>query len=190
MSLAGDGTAIVGICGGFQMLGRAILDPGHVESDRAQVTALGLLPVVTRFDGHKETHQVSGRVAADHGMLGGCRGLKFEGYEIHMGSSVADGTESQPFSLSRRSGGRVESGDGAISADGWTAGTYVHGLFHNKELRRGILARVAERKGACLALKDADFSQSAEYDKLADLFRASLDMEAVYRIAGLSMVGR
>jgi len=167
------------------MLGRAIHDPTGIESRLGEVAGLGLLPVVTRFDSHKETHQVSGLVAADHGLLKGARGLELEGYEIHMGSSDTKGGGPAPFDLSRRSGGQTAEGDGAISADGWTLGTYVHGLFHNAELRRCILRRLAERKGVVLPPSDAAFSQSAEYDKLAELLRESLDMDAVYRAAGL-----
>ena len=185
LSLARDGASVVGICGGFQMLGRAVYDPEGVESRRGEVAGLGLLPVVTRFDSHKETHQVSGRVAADRGLVDGARGLEFEGYEIHMGSSEAQDAGPAPFELSRRAGGQAAKGDGAISADGWTLGTYVHGLFHNAELRRRILGNLAERKGVVLPRSDAPFSQSAEYDKLAELLRESLDMDAVRRTAGL-----
>ena len=183
VSLAGDGVAVVGICGGLQMLGRTVLDPDRVESDEPNVDDLGLLPVVTRFDAHKETHQVTGRVTADHGLLNGARGLEYDGYEIHMGSSI--GSERHPFTLTSRSGVAAELGDGAISDDGWVLGTYVHGIFHSADLRRIMLRRVAERKGVSLPPGDHDFSQSAEYDKLADLFRANLEMKAVYRISGL-----
>jgi adenosylcobyric acid synthase len=65
-------------------------------------------------------------------------------------------------------------------------GTYVHGLFHNAAIRHCILRQVAARKGASLPLKQNGFTQSQEYDKLADLLRQSLRMEAVYRITGLA----
>ncbi len=181
--LAADGVAVVGICGGLQMLGRTVLDPDRVESDGPSVAGLELLPVVTRFDGHKGTHQVAGRVIADHGLLKGAQGLEYDGYSIHMGSSV--GSEHHPFALTSRSGVTAELGDGAISDDGWVLGTYVHGIFHNAEFQRIVLLRVAERKGVSLPPGDHEFSQLAEYDKLADLFRANLDMDAVYRITGL-----
>ena len=177
--LAQAGTAVVGICGGFQMLGRRILDPGRVESDRGEAAGLDLLPVVTTFDERKETRQVLGRVEADYGMLEGCRGVEFTGYEIHMGRSEGGG---EPLLLD---GGESQRGDGALSTDGWVLGTYVHGLFLNDGLRRGMLRRIAGRKGVALPSGGAEFDQGAEYDKLAAHFRESLDMDAVYGAMGL-----
>ena len=72
-----------------------------------------------------------------------------------------------------------------ISEDGWIMGTYLHSLFHNTELRRCILARIAERKGLSLIFEQDTFSQSDEYDKLAGLVRLNLDIDAFYRIIGL-----
>ena len=189
-ALAGQGVAIVGICGGYQMLGRRILDPEHVESDREEVPGLGLLRVDTRFSPDKQTHQVSGHVIGDYGMLAGASGVPFEGYEIHMGATtgvLADvGGSATPLRLTRRSGRQVDSGDGSMSDDGWVMGSYVHGLLHNTELRRTILARVAARKGASLDFEQDTFSQSAEYDRLAALTRRSLDMSSLYGAIGLS----
>jgi adenosylcobyric acid synthase len=72
-----------------------------------------------------------------------------------------------------------------LSDDGWVLGTYVHGLFLNDGLRRGLLRRIAERKGVSLPEGEGAFDQGAEYDKLAAHFRGSLDMGAVYRAMGL-----
>ncbi|MCH7786280.1 MAG: cobyric acid synthase [Chloroflexi bacterium] len=179
-------TAIIGICGGYQMLGRWIIDSERVESDEEKTPGLGLLPVVTRFASHKQTHQVSGWVAADHGLLEDAAGLPFEGYEIHMGATAGDpgATTETPFRL-RRSDGKHEAGDGTISDNGWIMGTYVHGIFHSTELRRSILNKIAARRGVSLQFKEDAFSQSREYDKLADLVRSSLDMDAIYKIVGL-----
>ena len=179
-------TAIIGICGGYQMLGRWIIDSERVESDEEKTPGLGLLPVVTRFASHKQTHQVSGWVAADHGLLEGAAGLPLGGYEIHMGATIGDpgATTETPFRL-RRSDGKHEAGDGTISIDGWVMGTYVHGIFHSTELRRSILNKIAARRGVSLQFKEDAFSQSREYDKLADLVRSSLDMDAIYKIVGL-----
>ena len=193
VSLAGQGTALIGICGGYQMLGRCILDLHRVESAREATAGLGLLPVVTRFSPHKQTHQVSGRVSASLGLLGGAGGLPFEGYEIHMGITAADTADEltaapTPFRLLSRSGRAVDCDDGAMSGDGWVMGTYVHGLFHNAELRRSILQQIASRKGVSLPLDDDAFSQSREYDRLAELVRGSLDMPALREVVGLSSV--
>ena len=187
VELAAKGAAVVGICGGYQMLGRLILDPDRVESREGSAQGLGLLAAVTRFSASKASHQVCGEVDADRGLLGSCRGLSFDGYEIHMGTTVADTTAPAPFRLSRPGGWPHTSEDGLLSADGWTLGTYVHGLFHSNELRRNILGSVAAKRGRRLRPGQGEFSQSREYDRLADLFRASLDMKAVYGAAGLSV---
>ena len=76
--------------------------------------------------------------------------------------------------------------DGSLSSDGWVLGTYIHGLFHNVQLRRSILRQLAARKGQALSLDEDAFSQSREFDKLADLVRESLDMDAVRRLTGLA----
>ena len=197
--LAREGAAFIGICGGYQMLGRRILDPDRVEADCDEVAGLGLLPVVTRFESSKQTYQVSGSVSAGCGLLSGLVGAPIEGYEIHMGATTVDASGSpdaslsgreafvHPFRLSRASAGGVHHGDGSITEDGWIMGTYLHGMFHNRELRRNILKSIAARKGVSLPLGGQDFSQTAEYDKLAGIVRTSLDMDELYRVAGLAV---
>ena len=76
--------------------------------------------------------------------------------------------------------------DGALDGEGLTVGTYLHGLFHNRAVRRSILGYVAERRGAALPTAGDDIEPSAEYDKLASLVREHLDMELVYRVTGLT----
>ena len=185
--LARDGTPVIGICGGYQMMGERVLDPEHVESDIDSVEGLGLLPATTRFEGTKETHRVDGRVVADRGLLDGTRDVAFEGYDIHMGRTEleADTPRSRPFKLSRRTQSEVEFEDGLASTDGWIVGSYVHGLFQNDVLRRRVLWNVARKRGLELPSAEAAFSQAGEYDKLADYFRANVDMDAVRLAAGI-----
>src|SRR5581483_1223496 len=122
------GCAVLGICGGYQMLGRVIRDRGHVESADDETAGLGLLAVETDFEPVKATHQVEAAVAAGTGLFDRCRGCAVRGYEIHMGQTriLAGGPA---LALRRRSGAMCQATDGAISADGWVAGTYLHGLF-------------------------------------------------------------
>lgn len=185
--LARDETPVIGICGSYQMMGARILDPEPVESALARVDGLGLLPATTHFAGNKETHRVAGRVAAGFGLLGRAVGVSFEGYEIHMGRTdlEAEAPQSRPFTLSRRTAPEVAFEDGLASLDGWIVRTYVHGLFQNDVLRRTILSNVARRRGLELSAKKTSFSQAAEYDKLADLVRANVDMDSVRLSAGL-----
>lgn len=184
------GTPIIGICGGYQMLGGRILDPDGVESDAPETRGLGLLPLTTTFAATKTTHQVQGKATTTKGLLAGCDGGVITGYEIHMGQTDAavSGQRSAvsvaPFRITERSGSAVDSPDGAMDDDGLTVGTYMHGLFHNHSLRHAILTNLARRRGIALpegAILDLD----AEYDKLAALVRRSVDMDAVYGMVGM-----
>lgn len=179
------GTPVIGICAGYQMLGRALLDPEGVESPTAESQGLGLLHTSTTFVGHKSTHQVKGQVEESRGLLSGCKGARVTAYEIHMGITDSDEGLSQPFTIETRSGRSVNLPDGSVDEEGLTLGTYLHGLFHNRAVRRSILECVAARKGVVLSDAGEDIEPSAEYDKLASLVRHNLDMELVYRVTGL-----
>ena len=184
-ALRESGTPVIGICAGYQMLGARLLDPDGVESPRAETPGLGLLQASTTFLRSKSTHQVTGRVVKGRGILEGCDGAEITAYEIHMGATSPEGM-SQPFVMESRSGRRVDLPDGALDDEGLTLGTYMHGLFHNRAVRRSILEYAARRRGVTLPTAGDDINQSAEYDKLAALVRAHLDMELVYRVMGLS----
>ncbi len=186
VALTEKGTPLIGICGGYQMLGEWLYDPEHIESAQERTLGLGLLPVTTQFASPKETHQVKGRVVAREGILRGLENLPFEGYEIHMGRSNGKNTLA-PFLITERSQEPCQTPDGAISGDGNILGTYVHGLFHNHTFRRGILANLAARKGVSLPERDALKSKDRVYDELAEQVRRSLDMPLIHRIAGLEL---
>lgn len=179
-----QGVCIIGICGGYQMLGRYINDPDHVESPVQRSQGLGLLSITTAFLPTKETHQIKGNVVADRGLLAEARGVGFEGYEIHMGRTESD-EGSTAFRIRERSTKPCDARDGCLDTSGRVLGTYIHGLFHNQELRRGILQQIAHLKGRSLIFNGDDRQWDGEYDKLANLVRDSLDMDIVYSIAGL-----
>ena len=186
ITLAQDDLPVIGICGGYQMLGELILDPQQVESKYAQVEGLRLLPITTSFFPEKWTHQVKGRVVQNDGLLRRALGLSITGYEIHMGQTV--GNHMKPlFQIEERSRKSCFDLDGCHSIEGEVLGTYLHGLFHNKEVRRSILAELAARKGVNLRFGDDVCSKEEEYDKLASLMRNNLDMKLVYRIIGQDM---
>ena len=182
-----EGTAVIGICGGYQMLGNKLYDPEGVESTVKEMDGLGLLAMDTVFAGHKETHRVRGKVVQDTGLLAGGKGLSLQGYEIHMGRTTAENGRAA-FNIEDRSDVPVTQDtafDGALASSGRVLGTYIHGLFHNGELRRCILQALARAKGITLPPFVGDHSIDHEYDKLADWVRASLNMDLIYQMSGL-----
>jgi adenosylcobyric acid synthase len=186
--LHAGGAAVVGICGGYQMLGTKVSDPEHIESSITELDGLGLLDLTTIFEGSKETHRISGKVTGANGLLAGAAGVPVTGYEIHMGRTVGEGV-SAAFRIEDRADAPVSGSgesEGAIDASGSVMGTYIHGLFHNGELRSAMLKELARRKGVSLPDTGNVLDLDREYDKLADWVRASMDMDLIYRMSGLS----
>jgi len=177
---AKKGIPVIGICGGYQMLGRTIADPSGVESASGEIPGLGLLPVSTVFAPEKATRQVRGRVCAGRGLLAGLEGTTVSGYEIHLGESNGD-VDDPLFRITDSPSAAVGYGDGAASADGLVCGSYLHGLFHNPVFLGGLLGNVRrhfhmpEREGEAV-------SPERQYDRLAELVRNSLDMVQIYRL--------
>jgi adenosylcobyric acid synthase len=167
------GSAVLGICGGFQMLGREIRDPAGVESSGGG-RGLGLLPVDTTFGPVKVTSRRRGRVLRREGLLGCAGGLAVSGYEIHMGRIAG----AAPAAL------EIEGmPEGAVSEDGWTVGSSLHGLLGGALLRRAVLEALARRRG--VPLPPPAPPAPDPLDRLADALEQSLDMPALERIAGL-----
>lgn len=184
LALAGRGTPLIGICGGYQMMGRTILDPKRVESEKVRSEGLGLLPVESIFGAEKSTRQVRGEVIAATGLFGKARGQRFSGYEIHMGRT--SGRNLRPiFRLDARSGKSCEEVEGCLGAEGYILGTYMHGVFHNDGLRHALLEALAERKGARWPTAKSITPIGDPYDRLAAQVKASLDMNLIRRLAGL-----
>ena len=173
---------VVGICGGYQMLGRRIIDPDCVEGG-GRADGLGLLGIETVMKTRKATHQVEAIATAG--------GYRLSGYEIHMGDTAYVEGASPLFLITLRSGRPVSVNDGAVSLDGRVWGTYMHGIFENDCFRRDLIERVKTRKGLCdngmENIRSSNYRVIKEegYRRLAARVRASLDMEKVYGIAGL-----
>ncbi|MGK7344441.1 MAG: cobyric acid synthase [Candidatus Nitrospinota bacterium M3_3B_026] len=168
----GGKTMVIGLCGGFQMLGRSIADPGGVESSTASARGLGLLDVETSLAPEKTLARARGRHAAS--------GLEAQGYEIHHGETALGGAEP----LIVRDDGAVI---GAASPCGLVWGTYLHGLFDRDEFRRWLIDRLREKKG--LAPKGrvvARHDVEERLDRLAEVFRESVGVDDIYRIMGLT----
>ena len=162
------GGRVLGICGGYQMLGARIADPDGVEGPPGSAAGLGLLEVETVLTGDKVLRPASGKLRGGGG---------FQGYEIHVGRTVGKG----PAMLTFADG----TPDGAVSADGRIAGCYVHGLFAAETARAAILAEL----GAATRVGDYDAVVDAALDEIAaDLDRA-FDIPALARLAGLETFG-
>jgi adenosylcobyric acid synthase len=166
------GGYLVGICGGYQLLGEEVSDPLGVEGPPCTEPALGLLPVATTMAGDKTTTQVTASAAATPGA-----GLPVTAYEIHMGLTTPRGAGQPAFAIDSRNGQAVQVADGWISAGGRVWGTYLHGLFDNDEFRRALLQKLRPTATAP-ALSFKTF-QEAQFDRLADLLRAHLDIARI-----------
>ncbi len=177
LKYAAAGGAVLGICGGYQMLGTEISDPDGVEGG-GSLRGLGLLPLKTVFRGEKRRTLVTGTIERGEGLFAAMAGAPFTGYEIHMGLSMADGEPLLTFS--DQTGAR--GADGAARGSVW--GCYVHGLFDRGECAaalRDCLLRAKGLEPGAAAMDWADYEQ-AQFDKLAGGLRAALDMEQIYRI--------
>lgn len=174
---------VVGICGGYQMLGNRVLDPDGLESDRSEAAGLGLLDVETVLLPVKETHQAQARLLRAAALAApGCEGT-VTGYEIHLGETTL-GPRARPFAqLLRRSGREVAIPDGAVSPDGRVFGSYLHGIFDNSGFRTAFLNRLRRDKG--LPTVAADSRSEDPFDQLAEHLERHLDMERLLRICGL-----
>jgi adenosylcobyric acid synthase len=171
--LARDGVPIIGICGGYQMLGQSVSDPERVETPEGapnEAAGLGLLPAVTVLAGTKTTRQTHGVIPRLTGTFAGMSGKPFEGYEIHMGVTT-DETKAPAVFLS----------------SGNVLGTYIHGLFDKKESSEALVNLLYEKKKKTRAperepiLDYREFRES-QYDRLADALEKHMDIDAVQKL--------
>jgi adenosylcobyric acid synthase len=184
VAAAAAGRPVLGICGGYQMLGVAVHDPHGVESPAGTTKGLGLLAVETWLEPEKTTVRVRGRVPAAPGPFGGAAGSPIDAYEIHVGRTDAGGLH-PAFEIVARQGRAVTERDGASSGGGRVVGTYLHGLFANDALRRALLVHLASRRGLEPDARwGAASSAAARYDRLADVVGAACDLAAIGKLVG------
>ncbi|MDR1707809.1 MAG: cobyric acid synthase [Prevotella sp.] len=162
-----DGATVVGICGGYQMMGLEVCDPLHIEGDIDRLPGLGLLPVSTTIGGEKVTRQVQFSFLDDDSVC--------SGYEIHMGTTLPDEKE-KGSPVNRLKDGTMD----GYFVDNKCFGTYVHGILDNKAVIDYILEPYAGKLNKTVF----DYKQFKEeqYDKLADHVRKYVDMDLVYKI--------
>lgn len=186
-----EGTAVLGICGGYQLMGQEVLDPDHVEGEIERLPGLGLLPVSTRMTGEKVTRQVNFQ------LLESCRAVvpqgnsspsifnnqpsvshfQLKGYEIHMGSTVpVEGASASPLN-------RLESRqcDGYI-VDRTCMGTYIHGILDNPEFIDFLLEPFASKLSEEAETFNYRQFKEEQYDKLADHVRQHVNLPLIYKI--------
>lgn len=176
------GCVIYGICGGYQMLGETLSDPHHVEAG-GTIKGMGLLAMDTVFEEEKTRTRVEGEFS-NHAPKE-LQGISFEGYEIHMGSSVLK-EGCQPFTEIHNLGEDSSRADGACASDVY--GTYIHGIFDKNEVVRGILNILGKKKGIDVSdMSGVDYQafKETQYDILAKNLRESLDMDRIYEVMGL-----
>ena len=176
------GGAVIGICGGYQMLGTRICDPHHVESSADEVEGLGLLPVETIFAGDKATYQAQARIRRAEGWPGELAGQRIRGYEIHMGRTRGVGADPW-LEITRRGDQPVSVADGAMSRDGRVWGCYLHGLFANDGVRRAWLSSLGWQERPPTRRSRERLEDS--FEGLADALEEALDMHALRTIIGL-----
>ena len=158
-----EGATVLGICGGYQMMGVEVCDPDHVEGDIERLPGLGLLPVTTTMSGSKRTRQVM----CEYG----------SGYEIHMGETRPFG-DAPASPLLHLSDGRP---DGYIV--GYKCmGTYVHGILDNAPFVDFLLRPYAEKIGQDASTFNYEAFKEEQYNRLADHVRHHVDLEKIYQI--------
>lgn len=179
------GVPVIGVCGGYQMLGEHLDDPLGADGGEADSEpGLGLLPVRTVFSKDKVTRRVMFRVSGDSVTSPLRGGAKGSGYEIHSGETMPVAGEKSRSLLELDRGDSMFRPDGAASGDGNVFGCYVHGLFDSPEILQPLLDSVARRMGI-ESPQVKPFSMEDEYDRLADVVRESLDMDAIREIVGI-----
>ena len=195
-----NGASVLGICGGYQLMGVEVCDPNHVEGDIERLPGLGLLPITTTMSGEKITRQVEFSVLFTVDGLqftddyfDGSKGFaskssinckpstvnkkNLKGYEIHMGQTQPFGS-AMPSPLLHLSDGRQ---DGYI-VDNKCMGTYVHGILDNASFVDFLLQPFAEKLSQTKASFDYQAFKEEQYDKLADHVRQYVDMQRIYKI--------
>jgi len=160
---------IIGICGGYQILGKSIIDKGVENNEKeVEIAGLGLLDTYTIFDVYDKTTKRVKKVVNGKGpILGKINGEMVDGYEIHMGKTISKNP--------------VFEDDGSIDKDELTIGTYMHGLFHNKNIKDAFLDYLYDKKG----IKRNKFKKYDQFDALAGAVLKNIDINRIKRLIQL-----
>ena len=180
------GKLIIGICGGYQMLGKKLKDPYHVEGEREEYDGIGLLDTETIFEREKTTTQVEATICEGlNGYLKNLGGKKVSGYEIHMGVTNRSNEINDLDNIYKKLGEVVNYTEGSVNLEGNVFGTYLHGIFDEIDFTRSLLNNIREMKNLDrIESKVSSYKEfkEKEYDKLADFLREHLDIDKIYEI--------
>lgn len=180
---------VIGICGGYQMLGKKLIDKKGIDSGSSAIlNGIGLLDVSTEFDRYaKTTGNVSAVAVGGGPILNQIKGLAVDGYEIHMGSSMLGPGARPAFKFVAR-GGLRDALDGAVDPSGLILGTYLHGIFDKPPFRNALLGYLAARKGLrppTQSSRSVCRKWILSINRVANVVERNLDISEVYRITGL-----
>ena len=165
-----EGATVMGICGGYQLMGQEVCDPDHVEGEIERLPGLGLLPVSTHMTGEKVTRQVKFQLTIDNGQL-------LKGYEIHMGTTIP--THDVPVSpLNLLEDGRTD----GYYVNRTCMGTYIHGILDNPAFIDFLLEPFADKLADAGTAFDYQQFKEEQYDKLADHVRRHINLPLIYQI--------
>ena len=191
-------TPIIGICGGFQILGELVEDNDGVEAPAGtRVAGLGLLRVITAFAREKTTCLARSQVRDPRGLLEAVRGADLTGQEIHIGHTIPSSATTtlpvpHPFTIAARQGrtpsNRNQTGDGCLDVTDWILGTYRHGLFDTGRVRRAILSAVLARRAETLMPPQSWGTSSgfeSKLNRLGTVAHAIVDSTQIREIVGL-----
>ncbi len=182
-----SGTMIIGVCGGYQMMGKEILDTEHVESNHGKIQGMELLDVATTFLPEKCTYQAKANLLPN--TLPFSIRNTLTGYEIHMGRTYLNNGIKPLLHVIERSGKPANELDGAISNDGLLFGTYFHGIFDNDEFRSRLINFLYTKKGypplSRFEVISTAQKKKIHYDNLANTVRNNIKMDIIYKKLGL-----
>lgn len=169
------GVQVIGVCGGYQMMGSRILDPLMIENNAAEVSGLGLLKAVTTFEADKTTHQITAIHLES--------GAEVKGYEIHMGQTRFTERAEPVFKLTKQGNQSVFLDEGGSILSGKIWGTYLHGIFDSDSFRHYFLNQLRIQKNLPLQNELSIVSKRSEtFDRLAESVRSHIDMHLFYRL--------
>jgi len=185
LRLRRSGVPIIGICGGYQMLGEKLVDPHGLEGGAVgEYEGLGFLHVVSTFSRYeKTTRRVTAEVTGKGPILGQIAGKRIRAYQIHMGKTNVGADERTPFLVLPANIGAAPHPEGAISNDGMVFGSYLHGLFDDQAVTYALLNYLAEKKGVKVGREvNIDKTWRDNLDLLCKTVSANLDIVRILKI--------